>query len=130
MENLFKSIKTIAIVGMSNKPDRPSYRVGKYLQEQGYRIIPVNPVIDQVLGEKAYNSIADIPEEVVVDLVDVFRKPEEVLPIVDEVIKRDIKYLWFQEGIVNQVAAEKAEHAGITVVMDQCMLKIHRELKV
>ncbi|MCH9038030.1 MAG: CoA-binding protein [Chloroflexi bacterium] len=108
---------TIAVVGLSPDPDRPSHYVSKYLQEHGYRIIPVNPMISEVLGEKSYPDLKSIPEPV--DMVDIFRRPELVMPVVEEAIEIGAKYVWMQEGIVNPRAKAKAEAAGIQVVMDQ-----------
>ena len=117
---------TIAVVGISNKPDRPSYEVADYLKVNGYRIIPVNPNIDEVLGEKAYPDLASIPERV--DVVDIFRRSEDVGPVVDEAIKAGAKAVWIQLGIVNDVAAEKASRSGLDVVMDRCIKVEHRRI--
>lgn len=116
--------KTIAVVGLSSNPMRPSFGVSQYMQRKGYRIIPVNPNEQVVLGEKSYRNLGDIPEKI--DLVDVFRRPEFVPEIVDEVIRLKIPAIWLQEGVVHQTAAEKARDAGIVVVMDKCILKAHR----
>ena len=107
---------TIAVIGLSPNPDRPSHYVSKYLQEQGYRVIPVNPMISEVLGEKSYPDLLSVP--VPVDMVDIFRRPELVMPVVEEAIEIGAKYVWMQEGIVNLPAQAKAEAAGIPVVMD------------
>lgn len=122
--NLLQRVKTIAIVGLSDNPMRPSYEVAKYLQEQGYRIIPVNPAVREVLGEKAYATLAEVPEKI--DLVDIFRNSESVPPIVDEAIRLKIPAVWMQETVVHPEAAEKAHHAGLMVVMDRCVKKEHR----
>jgi len=114
-------IKTIAVLGLSPKPKRPSYRVSKAMQEFGYRIIPVRPAIDEVLGEKAYAQLKDIDIEY--DLLNVFRAPEYVDAIVDECITLGIKAIWLQEGVVNEAAAARAQAAGIFVVMDRCIYK-------
>ena len=108
--------RTIAVVGLSPNPERPSHYVAKYLQQQGYRIIPVNPAIDEALGEKAYPDLASVP--VPVDMVDVFRRSDLVAPVVDEAIEMGARYIWMQDGVVNEEAAEKARAAGISVVMD------------
>ena len=108
--------KTIAIVGLSPRPERPSHYVAKYLQEQGYRVIPVNPQLDNVLGEKCYPNLKSIPESV--DMVDVFRRSSLVGPIVDEAIEIGAKYIWMQDGVIDEQAAERAESAGLGVVMD------------
>jgi hypothetical protein len=121
---LLKRIKTIAVVGLSDSPLRPSYGVSAYMQTQGYRIIPVNPRIKGALGEKAVASLAEVRERI--DLVDVFRRSEFVPEIVDEAIRLKAPAIWLQEGVVHEEAAEKARRAGIFVVMDRCILKEHR----
>ena len=126
MATLLREAKTIAVVGLSSNPTRPSFGVSEYLQSQGYRIIPVNPRETEVLGEKCYASLLDIPEPI--DIVDVFRRPENVPEVVDETIKKSARCIWLQEGVVHQQAAAKAEAAGIPVVMDLCILKEHRRL--
>ena len=118
--------KTVAIVGISDKPDRPSHKVAKYLKEHGYKIIPVNPRLKEVLGEKCYADLPDI--SVSVDVVDIFRKPEDINPIVDSAISIGAKTIWMQEGITNDEASDKAEAAGLMVVMNHCMLKEHSRL--
>ena len=125
-ERMIRTGKTIAVVGLSNRRSRPSYGVSEYLQEQGYRIIPVNPNETEVLGEKAYARLEDIPEPV--DIVDVFRRSEEVPAIVDSAIKIGAKGIWMQEGVSDETAAAKARAAGLDVVMDHCILKIHRKV--
>jgi predicted CoA-binding protein len=120
---LLKRSKTIAVVGLSNSPLRPSHGVSAYMQIQGYRIIPVNPKIHGALGEKAYASLLDVPDKI--DLVNVFRRPEYVEEIVGQVIRLKVPAIWMQEGVINERAAEKARQAGIFVVMDQCILKEH-----
>jgi uncharacterized protein len=121
---LLKRIKTIAVVGLSDSPLRPSYGVSAYMQGQGYRIVPVNPQIHGALGEKAVASLAEIGEKI--DLVDVFRRSEFVPEIVDEAIRLKVPAIWLQEGVIHAEAAEKARKAGIFVVMDLCILKEHR----
>jgi uncharacterized protein len=118
---LLTTVKTIAVLGLSDNPARPSYRVAEAMQGFGYRIVPVRPAQSEVLGEKAYARLADLPA--VPDLVDVFRAPEHVPGIVDECIALGVKRLWLQEGVVNEAAAEKARAAGMTVVMDRCIFK-------
>ena len=120
--------KTIAVVGLSENPMRPSHGVAAYMQAAGYRIIPVNPQIEKTLGEKVYPSLLEVPLEVrkKIDLVDVFRRPECVDEIVEQAIKLKIPAIWLQEGVINEPAAEKARQAGIFVVMDRCILKEHR----
>jgi uncharacterized protein len=122
--NLLKRSKTIAVVGLSDSPLRPSYGVSAYLQTQGYRIIPVNPNIEETLGEKAYASLLDVPEKI--DIVDIFRRPEFVEEAVDQAIQLKVPAIWMQEEIIHERAAEKAREAGIFVVMDQCILKEHK----
>lgn len=125
-QKILEQSKVIAVVGLSPKPHRDSHEVAKYLQEQGYRIVPVNPRADTILGEKVYPDLASIPEQV--DVVDIFRKAEDVPPIVDEAIDIGVKAVWMQLGIVNEEAALKARTAGLGVVMDRCMLVEHRNL--
>ncbi len=121
---LLQSVHTIAVVGLSDKPYRDSYHVAAYLKDQGYRIIPINPKITEVLGEKAYARLGDVPEKI--DLVDIFRKPEAVPEIVEEAIAIGARAVWMQEGIAHNAAAEKARAAGLQVVMNKCLLKEHR----
>jgi uncharacterized protein len=121
---LLKRARTIAVVGLSNDPMRPSHGVAAYLQSHGYRIIPVNPQVESCLGEKSYPTLLDVP--VKIDIVDIFRRPEFVEEIVDQAIKLKVPAIWMQEDVVHQRAAEKARQAGIFVVMDRCILKEHR----
>jgi uncharacterized protein len=123
---ILKSFRDVAMVGVSANPDKPSNRVFKYLIENGYNVIPVNPTIDEVMGKKCYASLSAIPEKV--EIVDIFRRAEDIPPIVDEAIKIGAKAVWMQEGIINNAAAEKAESAGLLVVMDKCMRKEHVRL--
>jgi predicted CoA-binding protein len=125
---LLQRAKTIAVVGLSCNPLRPSHGVTAYVQSHGYRIIPVNPKIEECLGEKAYASILDIPENVPekIDIVNIFRRPEFVEEIVDEAIRLKVPAIWMQEDVIHEKAAEKARQAGIFVVMDRCILKEHR----
>ena len=122
--DVLNQAKTIAVVGLSPSPLRPSYGVAAYLQQQGYRIIPVNPNINGALGEKAYPTLRDVPEKV--DIVDIFRRPEFVGEIVDHALELKPLCIWMQETVVNEEAAEKARQAGIFVVMDRCILKEHK----
>ena len=115
-EEQLRNSKTIAVVGLSVNPDRDSHRVSKYMQSQGYRIIPVNPMIEEVLGEKSYPDLKSVPETI--DMVDVFRRSELVPPVVDEAIEVGVKYIWLQDGVINEESKAKAEAAGIPVVMD------------
>ena len=121
IRDLLKAVKSIAVVGLSDNPDRPSYRVARAMQGLGYRIIPVRPAQTEVLGERAYAQLADLPGAP--DLVDVFRNPDAVDAIVDQCIAIGAKRLWLQEGVVNAPAAERARAAGITVIMDRCVWK-------
>lgn len=121
---LLKRAKTIAVVGLSCDPMRPSHGVSAYMQSQGYRIIPVNPQIESCLGEKAYPSLLDVPEKI--DIVNIFRRPEFVPEVVDQAIQLKISAIWMQEDVVHDKAAEKARKSGIFVVMDRCILKEHR----
>lgn len=126
--DLLSRARTIAVIGLSESPMRPSHGVSAYMQAAGYKIIPVNPRIAEALGEKAYPSLLEIPAEVAerIDLVDVFRRAEYVDEIVEQVIQLKIPAIWLQEGVINERAAEKARKAGISVVMDLCVLKEHR----
>ena len=126
MKEILLSIKTIASVGLSSSDEKESYWIVSYLKEQGYRIIPVNPTATEILGEKVYASLSDIPDKV--DVVQVFRKSEDVPPVVEEAIKIGAKVVWMQEGIVNEEAAQKAREAGLQVVMNACMRATHRRL--
>jgi predicted CoA-binding protein len=121
---LLKNSKTIAVVGLSDSPLRPSYGVAAYMQSHGYRIIPVNPTIKGALGEKAVAALSEIREPV--DIVDVFRRSEFVGEVVDEAIKLKLPAIWLQEGVIDEQAAERARKAGMFVVMDRCILKEHR----
>jgi hypothetical protein len=121
--DLLKRAKTIAVVGLSNSPLRPSHGVAAYMQTQGYRIIPVNPRIHGALGEKSYPSLLDVPEKI--DIVNIFRRPEYVEEIVDLAIQLKVPTVWMQEQVINEKAAEKACRAGIFVVMDRCILQEH-----
>jgi uncharacterized protein len=122
--DLLKRSKTIAVVGLSNSPLRPSHGVSAYMQSNGYRIIPVNPKIKEALGETAYASLLDVPEKI--DIVNIFRRPEFVEEVVDQAIQLKIPAIWMQEEVINEKAAEKARKAGVFVVMDRCILKEHK----
>lgn len=123
IRELLRSARTIAVVGLSDKPERDSYHVAAYLQQRGYRIIPVNPAISEVLGEKAYASLREVPEKI--DVVDIFRRADAVPAIVEDAIAIGARAVWMQEGIVHNAAAEKARAGGLQVVMNKCMLKEH-----
>jgi uncharacterized protein len=126
LKEILLSAKTIASVGLSGNPQKESYGVALYLKEQGYRVIPVNPTAMEILGEKSYPDLESVPEKI--DVVQVFRKPEDVPPVVDDAIKVGAKVVWMQEGITNEEAAKKARDAGLQVVMDACMRAAHRRL--
>lgn len=125
-EEILRQARTVAVVGLSPREDRPSHEVARYLKEQGYRIVPVNPQAAEVLGERSYPDLRSVPEPV--DVVDIFRRPEDVGPIVDDAVAIHAKAVWMQEGIVNEAAAAIARQSGLGVVMDRCMLKEHRRL--
>jgi uncharacterized protein len=124
IRNILLTTKTIAVVGMSTKPHRPSQDVPLYLKSHGYNIIPVNPNATEIAGTKAYPDLLSIPEKV--DVVEIFKRPEQVPPIVEDAIKIGAKVVWMQEGIVNPAAAERAEQAGLIAVQDMCMRVVHR----
>ncbi len=128
VKQILDQSKTIAVVGISPKEDRPSYVVASYLKKKGYQIIPVRPGGEDILGEKTYPTLLEIPDEIRLDVVDIFRKSEKVLPIVEEAIQRKTKVIWMQEGVMNEEAKEKAEKAGIKVIMDRCIKKEHQRL--
>ncbi|MBI5407354.1 MAG: CoA-binding protein [Nitrospirae bacterium] len=127
IERILKTAKTIAVVGISNRLGRPSLTVANYLKSQGYDIIPVNPIITEILGERCYPDLESFPANI--DVVDIFRKPQDVMPVVESAIRKGVKAVWMQEGIVNEEAAQKAREAGLMVVMDRCMLKEHMKRK-
>ena len=128
IRKILSSSKTVAVIGISPKEDRPSYIVASYLKSKGYRIIPVRPDGEWILGEQVYHSLSEIPREIRVDVVDIFRRSEDVPPIVEEAVQRGIKVVWMQEGVIHKEASEKAEKAGLKVVMDRCMKKEHQRL--
>jgi predicted CoA-binding protein len=122
--DLLKRSKTIAVVGLSNSPMRPSYGVSAYMQTNGYRMIPVNPNIKESLGEAAYASLLDVSDKI--DIVNIFRRPQFVEEVVDQAIRLEIPAIWMQEEVINEKAAQKARQAGIFVIMDRCILKEHK----
>ena len=126
IEAILRECKTVAVVGLSPNPARPSHRVAVYLQSQGYRIVPVNPNATEVLGEPCYPNLAAIPHPV--ELVDIFRRSEEVSPVIDEAIQVGAEAVWMQLGIVNEASAAQAQEAGLDVVMDKCTAIEHRFL--
>jgi predicted CoA-binding protein len=121
--------KNIAVVGISEKTDRDSYGVAEYLKKQGYTIIPINPGLKEWNGIKAYPDLLSVPGSMKIDVVDIFRKPDAVVPIVRDALKRKPSAIWMQEGVVNNDAAEIARNAGVLVVMDRCMMKEHHKIK-
>ena len=126
IRHILTDSKTIAVVGLSPKPNRPSHQVALYLMEAGYTIIPVNPGQDAILGQICYSSLRDIP--VPVDMVDIFRRSESVLPVVEEAIDIGARFIWMQEGVINEEASAKAERAGLTVIMNRCTKIDHMNL--
>ena len=130
IKDILKETKMIAVVGLSPKPKRPSYSVSKAMQEFGYSIIPVRPAVDEVLGEKAYVDLESIPESLQsrIDMVNVFRAPEKISPIIDACINLKIPLIWLQDGVVNEAEALRAQEAGITVVMDRCVYRDYVQL--
>jgi hypothetical protein len=127
LRRILRTYKTVAVVGLSDRPDRDSHRVAAYLQQHGYRILPVNPNVATVLGEPAYPGLREVP--VPVDVVDIFRKPDAVPEIVEDAIAMGARVIWMQEGIAHNAAADRARAAGLEVVMNKCMLKEHRKLE-
>jgi predicted CoA-binding protein len=121
IDSVLTQYRTVAIIGASADPQRPSYRVADFLQKEGYRIIPVTPKSGEILGEKVYPDLSSIP--IPVDVVDIFRRTQEIPPVVEEAISIGAKAVWMQEGLINEEAAEKAKKAGLIVVMDRCMRK-------
>ena len=126
IEDILENYKTVAVVGLSPKEDSPSYKVASYLQSKGFRVIPISPLGQDILVEKVYPRLLEVPFEI--DIVDIFRKPEAVLEIVKEAIEKRAKVEWMQEGVINNEAAELARKAGIRVVMDRCIKKDHQKL--
>jgi hypothetical protein len=123
IDEILRNCRTIAVVGLSSNPTRPSHRVASYMQAQGYRVIPVNPNEANVLGEPSYPSLTSVPGTI--DLVNIFRKSEDVLPIVQEAIARGAKAIWMQEGVVNEAAAARAARVSLSVVINRCWFKEH-----
>ena len=126
-ENILKTSRTVAVVGLSPDEERPSFRVASYLKGQGYKVIPVNPRFAQILEETSYPNLTSIPEKV--DVVDVFRRADEIPDIVEQAIRIGAKVVWMQEGVVNELAAARARGAGLMVVMDKCMRKEHLKMR-
>ncbi len=121
IDGVLATARTIAVVGLSDKPDRESHIVATYLQRHGYRIVPVNPAVAEILGERSYPDLAAIPPEIAIDVVDIFRKPEFIPAVVDGAIARGARVVWMQLGLAHNAAAAKARAAGLTVVMDRCI---------
>ncbi len=128
IRDILESNNVIAVVGLSTFESKPSYRVAAYMQEAGYRIVPIHPRANEILGEKAYANLREVPAELGVTIVDVFRRPDAVMPHVEEAIEIGAKVIWFQEGVINNEAADRAKAAGLQVVMNLCMLKEHMAL--
>ena len=126
-EKILSTFRRVAMVGLSPKSERPSRKVAAYLREQGYKIIPVNPGEKEILGEPCYPDLASIPQHI--EVVDIFRRPEEVPAVIEEAIKAGAKAVWMQEGVINEEAAHRAREAGLLVVMDKCMRKEHLKLR-
>ena len=126
LRNILKSVRTVACVGVSSNPQKPSYGIFQYLVEAGYHMVPVNPTTPDIMGRLTYPDVVSIPQKI--DVVQVFRKPEDVPPVVEQAIRAAAKVVWMQEGIVNPQAARQAEEAGLKVVMDRCMMKTHQRL--
>jgi uncharacterized protein len=120
--------KVIAVVGLSTFESKPSYRVAAYMQQAGYRIVPIHPKATEILGEKAYANLREVPAELGIEIVDVFRRPDAVMPHVEEAIDTGAKVIWFQEGVINNDAADRAQAGGLQVVMNLCILKEHMAL--
>ena len=129
LQSILDEARTIAVVGLSSKPERDSYGVARYLQRRGYRIVPVNPNETEVLGVKAYPSLLDVPTDVAIDIVDVFRRAEATPPIAEQAVRAGARVLWLQEGIVNEEARRIAEDGGLTVVMGVCIRTTREQLE-
>jgi predicted CoA-binding protein len=129
LRSILDEARTIAVVGLSSRPDRDSHGVARYLQRRGYRVVPVNPNETEVLGEKAYPSLLDVPTDVAIDIVDVFRRAEATPPIAEQAVRAGARVLWLQEGIVNDEARRIAEEGGLTVVMDRCIRTTRAQLE-
>ena len=130
MREILTRAETVAVVGLSDKPDRDSYQIAEYLQSVGYRVVPVNPLLVEVLGERSYPDLRSVPSDVRIDIVDVFRRSELVGPIVDEAIARHVPTVWMQLGVTNPEAATKARKAGLVCYEDLCIRVQHRRLRV
>jgi uncharacterized protein len=129
LRSILGDARTIAVVGLSSTPDRPSYEVAEFLQDRGYRIVPINPNETEVLGERAYASLPEVPDEVSIDVVDVFRRAEQTPDVAEQAVARGAKVLWLQEGIANEDARRIGEEAGLTVIMGVCIRKQTQRLE-
>jgi uncharacterized protein len=129
LRSILGDARTVAVVGLSSNPDRPSYEVAEFLQDKGYRIVPINPNETEVLGERAYASLLDVPEEIRIDVVDVFRRAEQTPEVARQAVARRAKVLWLQEGIANDDARRIGEEAGLTVIMGVCIRKQKQRLE-
>lgn len=130
MRAVLARARTVAVVGLSDRPERDSHQIARYLLAQGYEVIPVNPNVSEVLGRRSYPSLREVPPEIPVDLVDIFRRSEEVGPIVDAAIARGVRAVWMQLGVVHEAAAAAARAQGLFVVQDRCVMVEHRRLRV
>jgi uncharacterized protein len=130
LRSILARVRTIAIVGLSEKPERDSNAIARYLRSQGYRIVPVNPLVPEILGERSYPTLAAIPSDRKIDLVDIFRRSDQVPPIVDEAISRRVPVVWMQLGVENAEAAARARAAGLTTLENRCIMAEHRRLEM
>lgn len=130
LRSILERARTIAVVGLSDKPERDSNEVARYLQAQGYRIVPVNPALSEVLGERAYPSLTAIPPDLRIDLVDIFRRSDQVPPIVEEAVDRNVPVVWMQLGVEHAGAAAAARSKGVTVIENLCIMVQHRRLRI
>lgn len=127
IRGILRDAKTIAVVGLSPKEERPSHSIALYLKNQGYKVVGVNPGVSEIFGEKVYKTVAEIPEQI--DIVDIFLRPENIPPVVEEAIRKKAKVIWMQQGIVNNAAADAARAAGLKVVMNKCIFTEHRAMR-
>lgn len=123
MEVILKNIKTICVIGLTNNPQRPAYSVAGYMQQRGFKIIPINPTGEEVLGEKGYKSIKEVPKEIKIELANFFIRPDKILPLIKEALDRGVPILWLQEGIINEEAVQLAKEKGAIIIMDRCIKK-------
>jgi uncharacterized protein len=130
LREILEHARTIAVVGLSDNEDRDSHRIARYLQANGYRVVPVNPLVRQVLGETSYPTLTSVPPEIAIDIVDIFRRSDKVGPTVDEAITRHVPVLWMQLGVANAQAAERARGQGIVTLENMCIMVQHRRLGI